>query len=55
MNLHHNEAEFQDLVNLTANYYQLHNTLLYTNQKQDWNKVDAVFSEIDGILSRIKE
>jgi len=23
MNLHHNEAEFQDLVNLTANYYQL--------------------------------
>lgn len=37
------------------NYENLHNTLLYTNQKQDWNQVDAVFSEIDRILSDIQE
>lgn len=47
------KAKFTD--DVKKNYENLHNTLLYTNLKQDWNKVDAVFSEIDGILSSIKE
>jgi ribosome-binding ATPase YchF (GTP1/OBG family) len=37
------------------NYENLHNTLLYTNLKQDWNMVDAAFGEIDRILSDIQE
>lgn len=40
---------------IKANYGDLHNTLLYTNQKQDWSKVEKVFSHIDQIMREIGE
>ena len=36
-------------------YEDLHNTLLYTNEKQDWSKVEKVFSSINQILKEVGE
>lgn len=40
---------------IRANYEDLHNSLLYTNQKQDWIIVGKVFSKINQILKEINE
>jgi hypothetical protein len=40
---------------IKVSYGDLHNTLLYTNQKQDWSKVEKVFSHIDQIMREIGE
>ena len=40
---------------IRANYEDLHNSLLYTNQKQDWIIVEKVFSKINQILKEINE
>jgi predicted nucleotidyltransferase component of viral defense system len=40
---------------IKANYENLHNTLLYTNEKQDWSKAKLVFTQIDQILKQINE
>ncbi len=40
---------------IKASYEDLHNTLLYTDQKQDWSKVEKVFSQIDQTLIEIGE
>ena len=37
------------------NYENLHNTLLYTNEKQEWEKVEVVFEKINDILKKIGE
>jgi predicted nucleotidyltransferase component of viral defense system len=40
---------------IKANYENLHNFLLYTDEKQDWAKVELVFTQIDQILKQINE
>lgn len=40
---------------IKASYEDLHNTLLYTNQKQDWSKVERVFAHINQTLLEIGE
>lgn len=40
---------------IKASYEDLHNTLLYTDQKQDWTKVELVFENISLILKGIDE
>ena len=40
---------------IKSSYEDLHNTLLYTNQKQEWSKVEKVFSQIDQVLKEIEE
>ena len=40
---------------IKLSYEDLHNTLLYTNQKQEWSKVEKVFSQIDQVLKEIEE
>lgn len=40
---------------IKANYEDLHTTLLYTNQKQDWSKVEKVFSQVNHALKEIGE
>jgi predicted nucleotidyltransferase component of viral defense system len=40
---------------IKVSYDDLHNTLLYTDQKQDWSKVEKVFSHIDQIMREIGE
>lgn len=40
---------------IKANYELLHKTLLYSNEKQDWEEVKKVFEEIDKTLEIIDE
>lgn len=40
---------------IKANYESLHETLLFTDQKQDWSKVKLVFDKLDQILRKIDE
>ncbi len=40
---------------IKVNYEDLHNTLLYTDSKQDWLKVEKVFSKISKIIVEIGE
>lgn len=37
------------------NYESLHKNLLYSDEPQDWSKVEAVFHQISGIFQRIGE
>jgi predicted nucleotidyltransferase component of viral defense system len=40
---------------IKENYENLHNILLYTDEQQDWAKVELVFTQVDQILKRINE
>lgn len=40
---------------IKANYELLHKTLLYSNEKQDWEEVKKVFEAIDKTLEIIDE
>lgn len=40
---------------IRANYELLHKTLLYSNEKQDWGEVEAIFEAINKILESIDE
>ena len=42
-------------IEIRANYEDLHNTLLYTNQKQEWINDGKVFSKINQLLIEINE